>query len=226
MCSINKGVTYHSLILCAVAASAYSGTAHASADTAAPAGAGEIVVTAQKREQNVQKVGIAITALGKETLAAIGRQDVTALAGQVPDLAVNQYSPTITVFNIRGISQNDFTDAQEAPIAFYEDEVYVASLGAITGMNFDLERVEVVGDGVDIDEHRAGAGQHDRLCGRKECVRNSDNFVARPYPQRPQNNDQRRGSIANANAMRCTYVTGELTFQALHVIAEEETHPL
>ncbi|HZU62917.1 MAG TPA: TonB-dependent receptor [Novosphingobium sp.] len=127
-----------------MAASAYSGTAHASADTAAPAGAGEIVVTAQKREQNVQKVGIAITALGKETLAAIGRQDVTALAGQVPDLAVNQYSPTITVFNIRGISQNDFTDAQEAPIAFYEDEVYVASLGAITGMNFDLERVEVL----------------------------------------------------------------------------------
>jgi len=126
MCSINKGVTYHSLILCAVAASAYSGTAHASADTAAPAGAGEIVVTAQKREQNVQKVGIAITALGKETLAAIGRQDVTALAGQVPDLAVNQYSPTITVFNIRGVSQNDFTDAQEAPIAFYDDEVKVA----------------------------------------------------------------------------------------------------
>ncbi|MBU6207740.1 MAG: TonB-dependent receptor, partial [Alphaproteobacteria bacterium] len=75
---------------------------------------------------------------------AIGRQDVTALEGQVPGLSVNQYSPTITIFNIRGVSQNDFTDAQEAPIAFYDDEVYVASLGAITGMNFDLDRVEVL----------------------------------------------------------------------------------
>ncbi len=115
----------------------------APATPAAPA-EGEIVVTAQKREQNVQKVGIAITALGKDALHAIGRQDVTALEGLVPSLAVNQYSPTITVFNIRGVSQNDFTDAQEAPIAFYDDEVYIASLGAITGMNFDLDRVEVL----------------------------------------------------------------------------------
>jgi iron complex outermembrane receptor protein len=115
----------------------------AHAEDAAPQ-SGEIVVTAQKREQSAQKIGIAVTALGKDVMAAIGRQDVTALAGQVPDLEVNQYSPTITVFNIRGVSQNDFTDAQEAPIAFYDDEVYVASLGAITGMNFDLERVEVL----------------------------------------------------------------------------------
>jgi iron complex outermembrane receptor protein len=105
---------------------------------------GEIVVTAQKREQSAQKIGIAVTALGKDTLAAIGRQDVTALAQHVPDLEVNQYAPTITVFNIRGVSQNDFTDAQEAPIAFYDDEVYISSLGAITGMNFDLERAEVL----------------------------------------------------------------------------------
>jgi iron complex outermembrane receptor protein len=118
------------------------------ADAAPPAAAapepGEIVVTAQKREQSAQKIGIAVTALGKDALAAIGRQDVTALAGQVPNLEINQYSPTITVFNIRGVSQNDFTDAQEAPIAFYDDEVYIASLGAITGMNFDLDRAEVL----------------------------------------------------------------------------------
>ncbi|WP_353229841.1 TonB-dependent receptor [Novosphingobium sp.] len=118
------------------------------ADAAPPAAVtpepGEIVVTAQKREQSAQKIGIAVTALGKDALAALGRQDVTALAGQVPNLEVNQYSPTITVFNIRGVSQNDFTDAQEAPIAFYDDEVYIGSLGAITGMNFDLERVEVL----------------------------------------------------------------------------------
>ena len=105
---------------------------------------GEIVVTAQKREQRLSEIGIAITAMGRTDLMEMGRQDVTALATRVPNLAVNQYSPTITVFNIRGVSQNDFADSQEAPIAFYNDEVYVAQLGAISGQNFDLERVEVL----------------------------------------------------------------------------------
>lgn len=105
---------------------------------------GEIIVTAQKRAQNIQSVGAAITALGPESIKAIGRQDVTALSNIVPGLEINQYSPTVTVFNIRGVSQNDFTDAQEAPIAFYQDEVYVSALGAISGMNFDLERIEIL----------------------------------------------------------------------------------
>ncbi|HKP79941.1 MAG TPA: TonB-dependent receptor [Phenylobacterium sp.] len=104
----------------------------------------EVVVTAQKREQNLQDVGLSVTAIGENGIKAIGRQDVTALAGLAPGLQVNQYSPTITVFNIRGVSQNDFADSQEAPIAFYNDEVYVSALGAISGQTFDLERVEVL----------------------------------------------------------------------------------
>jgi iron complex outermembrane receptor protein len=114
------------------------------ASEAGGATVGEVIVTAQKRSQNIQAVGAAITALGGEAIRAIGRQDVTALSVLVPSLEVNQYSPTITVFNIRGVSQNDFTDAQEAPIAFYQDEVYVSALGAISGMNFDLDRIEVL----------------------------------------------------------------------------------
>ncbi|HKX23321.1 MAG TPA: TonB-dependent receptor, partial [Rhizorhapis sp.] len=104
----------------------------------------DIVVTAQKREQNINDTSLSITALGAAGLEALGRQDVTALAGQVPGLQVNQYSPTITVFNLRGVSQNDFGDSQEAPVAFYNDEVYVSALGAISGQTFDLERVEVL----------------------------------------------------------------------------------
>jgi iron complex outermembrane receptor protein len=112
-------------------------------DNAAPAD-DEIIVTAQKREQRLQDVGLSVSALGGATLEALGRQDVTALAGQVPSLQVAQYSPTITVFNIRGVSQNDFADSQEAPIAFYNDEIYVSALGAISGQTFDLERIEVL----------------------------------------------------------------------------------
>jgi len=108
------------------------------------AGGDEIIVTAQKRAQGLQDVPASVTALGPTALASMGRQDVTALAGQVPSLQVNQYSPTITIFNLRGVSQNDFADSQEAPIAFYADEVYVSALGAISGQNFDLDRVEVL----------------------------------------------------------------------------------
>ena len=102
-------------------------------------GMGDIVVTAQKREQNIQKVSVAISALGREGLADLGRQDVAALAAKLPSLQILAYSPTLTVFNIRGVSQNDFADTQEAPIAFYNDEVYVSALGAIAGQTFDLE---------------------------------------------------------------------------------------
>jgi iron complex outermembrane recepter protein len=105
---------------------------------------GDIIVTAQKREQRLQDVGIAVTALGKTALASFGRQDIAALANVTPSVQTNQYSPTITVFNIRGVSQNDFADTQEAPIAFYNDEVYVSALGAISGQTFDLERIEIL----------------------------------------------------------------------------------
>ena len=114
-------------------------------DTAPPAvpAKGGLVVTAQKRSQNLQDAGLSVTALGKDSLKALGRQDVTALAKQVPSLQVNSYSPTTTVFNLRGVSHDDFADSQEAPIAFYNDEVYVGARRALSGRNFNLERMNV-----------------------------------------------------------------------------------
>ncbi len=116
----------------------------ASADQGPSDGLGEIVVTAQKRQQNIQKVSLAMSALGQQGLADLGRQDMAALATKLPSLQILAYSPTLTVFNIRGVSQNDFADSQEAPIAFYNDEVYVSALGAIAGQTYDLERVEML----------------------------------------------------------------------------------
>lgn len=112
--------------------------------TESPTTLQEVTVTAQKVKQNLQAVGISITALNSQTLNRLGVTDVTQLASQVPGMQFNQFSPTITVFNLRGVSQNDFSDEQEAPIAVYEDGVYVASMGALAGSMFDLERVEVL----------------------------------------------------------------------------------
>jgi len=104
----------------------------------------EIVVTAQKREQSLQAVGTSITALDATALSRLGMTDVTSVASQTPGMQFNQYSPTITVYNLRGVSQNDYSDHEEAPIAVYTDDVYVASMSALAGTMYDLARVEIL----------------------------------------------------------------------------------
>src|SRR5262249_35007789 len=46
--------------------------------------------------------------------------------------------------NLRGVSQNDFGDHHEAPVAVYADDVYQASMSSVAGLMFDQERVEVL----------------------------------------------------------------------------------
>jgi iron complex outermembrane receptor protein len=104
----------------------------------------EIVVTAEKREQSLQSVGVAVTALDAQALTQLNFKDLTAVASQVPGLQFNQYGSTVTIYNIRGVSQNDFTDHQEAPVAVYSDDAYIAATGALSGSLFDLQRVEVL----------------------------------------------------------------------------------
>ncbi len=115
--------------------------------TSMPSGAGtldEIVVTAQKREQNLQTVGTSITAFDGASLRKLGLSDVTAISNQTPGMQFNQYGATVTVYNLRGVSQNDFSDHQEAPIAVYADDAYIASMGALAGSLFDIQRVEIL----------------------------------------------------------------------------------
>ncbi len=104
----------------------------------------EIIVTAQRREQNMQDVGTSVTAFDANTIEKLGFKDVTDIVGQVPGMQFNQYGATVTIYNLRGVSQNDFSDHQEAPIAVYSDDVYVANTGALAGSLFDLQRVEVL----------------------------------------------------------------------------------
>src|SRR5450432_36639 len=77
----------------------------------------EVVVTAQKKEQRLQDVGISITAIGAAELAAYGVRDTTDIVNLVPSLQFNKFSEASVVFNIRGVSQNDYGDQQEPPVA-------------------------------------------------------------------------------------------------------------
>ena len=104
----------------------------------------EIVVTAQKRSENLQDVGISVAAFSGDQLAELGVTSTTEITQQIPSLQMNAWSPVLTVFNLRGVSQNSFTDNLEAPVAVYIDDAYVSSMNAISGQMFDMKRVEVL----------------------------------------------------------------------------------
>ena len=114
------------------------------ADTGETTKLEEIIVTAQRREQNLQDVGTSVTAFDANSVERLGLKDATDIVGQVPGMQFNQYGATVTVYNLRGVSQNDFSDHQEAPIAVYSDDAYIANTGALAGSLFDLQRVEVL----------------------------------------------------------------------------------
>jgi iron complex outermembrane receptor protein len=104
----------------------------------------DIVITAQKREERLQDVGISVTALSGDTLETLNLSNMQQISQQVPSLNVSTWTPAFTTFNLRGVSQNNFQDNLEAPVAVYIDEVYLGSMNALGLQMFDMERVEVL----------------------------------------------------------------------------------
>jgi len=130
----------------AVAALALSGS-YAVADeettsSAAPA-LQEVVVTAQKRAEDIQRVPIAVTAISGESLANIRARDTTDLQMAVPSLQFQNLGGYGQPY-LRGIG-TDFTQPNaDASVATYIDGAYVASDQAIITNLLGVERVEVL----------------------------------------------------------------------------------
>ena len=105
---------------------------------------GEIVVTAQKRTQSAQSVGISITAFNGDQIKALGLTEPTSITQQTPGVSFSSLHQANATFNIRGVSQNDFADHYEPPVALYVDEAYVPHQSAGRAQLFDVQRVEVL----------------------------------------------------------------------------------
>ena len=105
----------------------------------------EVIVTAQKREQNLSDVGISVTAFTGEQMKALGISSTQDIDNQTPGLIVTDFGGgTTTAFTMRGAGQLDFNDQQEGPVAVYIDGAYNSYLAGV-GFNFyDLERIEVL----------------------------------------------------------------------------------
>ncbi len=105
----------------------------------------EITVTAQKREQDIQDVGIAITAFTGDQMNALGVVRSFDIATFSPGVHISgNIAGQNTQFTIRGVTQNDFNDIVEAPNAAYLDEGYLAVAQAQTFAVFDIDRVEIL----------------------------------------------------------------------------------
>ncbi len=105
-----------------------------------------VTITAQKREQSLQDVGISVTAYTGEQLADATLSDSNDLARLVPGLNIGL--PTgagnqPAIF-LRGIGLNDFATNNLGPIGVYVDDLFISSPGAQVMQVFDLERVEVL----------------------------------------------------------------------------------
>jgi iron complex outermembrane receptor protein len=137
----HRGIVFAPAISALAAALAFIPTFASAADVGELE---EIMVTAQKREQRLQDVGISISALRAEDVERLGIRDTTDIVSVVPSLQFNRFSPAYTVFNVRGVSQNDYGDQQEPPIAVYQDDSYASTLNLGGFPVFDLESIQVL----------------------------------------------------------------------------------
>ena len=107
----------------------------------------EIVVTAQRHEQNVQDVPISVSALSGERLAAMfeGGDDIRALATRVPGLYAESSNGRLAPrFYIRGLGNTDFDLAASQPVSIIVDDVVQENVVLKSFPLFDIERVEVL----------------------------------------------------------------------------------
>ena len=105
----------------------------------------EIIVTAQKRRENVQDVAISISAYSGSQLRALGVAKSSDIAQFTPGVALSgSLAGQNTQFTIRGVTQNDFNDIVEAPNAVYLDDGYIAIAQGQSFALFDIDRVEIL----------------------------------------------------------------------------------
>ncbi len=107
----------------------------------------EIVVTAQKREQNIQDVPISITRMSGQWLESkfAGGGDVLELASTVPGLHVESSNGRLSPrFYMRGLGNADFTAAASQPVSIVFDEVPMEKASLKSFPLFDLDDIEVI----------------------------------------------------------------------------------
>jgi outer membrane receptor protein involved in Fe transport len=112
-----------------------------------PTALSDVIVTAQKRSENIQEVPVSVATMGGEKLDALfaGGEDVLALSSRVPGLFVESSNGRAAPrFYIRGLGNTDFDLAASQPVSVIMDDVVMENVVLKSTPIFDVEQVEVL----------------------------------------------------------------------------------
>jgi iron complex outermembrane receptor protein len=105
----------------------------------------EVVVTAQKREQDVQGIPVSVVTLGRDAIEQSGLQDLRGLTELDPGLSFdNAQSFQQSSLKIRGIGTIGNTRSFEGAVGVFVDGVYRPRSGMVLGDLLDIERIEIL----------------------------------------------------------------------------------
>lgn len=104
----------------------------------------EVVVTAQKREQSLQEVPLAVSTFDAEAISSARIDDLEEIALRTPSFDIGQNGPSAPEMTIRGIGSTDREAGSDRSVVVFVDEVYIGRAGASTFDLFDMERIEVL----------------------------------------------------------------------------------
>lgn len=125
----------------------YSASIVALGVSSAMAQVDEIIVTAEKRAENIQDVSAAVTALSSDAIAAAGIQDITRLENVVPGLRIGSSGGEVRPA-LRGARTNEVgvagTGIAEQVVGIFLDGIYVPTTTAGMGTYLDVDRIEVL----------------------------------------------------------------------------------
>lgn len=106
---------------------------------------GDVIVTARKRAQSSQEIGISLESFDGDALAERGADSIHEVVATIPNVKLFEvFGGGVPALIIRGVGVQDFRINNAPTAAFYVDEVYKSSVAMAGFMMFDLERIELL----------------------------------------------------------------------------------
>jgi iron complex outermembrane recepter protein len=117
----------------------------ASAQTTPTADTDIVIVTAQKREENLQKVPAAVSVLSAAAISNANAVNIEGVTALVPSLSLQKGATTLNAaIFLRGVGTQNFSIAAEPSVSFVLDGVVLSKAGEAFGDLYDLQRLEVL----------------------------------------------------------------------------------
>jgi iron complex outermembrane receptor protein len=190
----NAAISVTALYLATTAAAQTTAPVGGDQATVEPDMSGEIIVTAQKRSESVQKIPLAVSAIGGDSLLQRGATGLAALGQIVPGLNVSEQVGQARL-TLRGIGVDNISTGAESSVAFNQDGIFYSRSAAALASFYDVDRVEVLrgpqgtlygrnatGGSVNIITNRPTDEFHGAMnltAGNRETI-NGDGFVSGP----------------------------------------------